>query len=171
MTLAGPGCGVDDGEIGDYRYRTDMYESPAYTAHEDPIPPVKGTVPVSGYEMPVRDSLASARLVNPVRSTTANADSARFLYETYCTPCHGLGGKGDGLVAAKFQIPPDLMTSRYRRAPDGYLYFVIRYGHLIMPAYAEAVKSRERWLIVHHLRSLQGMEQRMTTKDQDSQLP
>lgn len=146
---------TDDGEIGGYRYRSDMHEQPSFKRHEDPRPPVKNTVPIRGYEMAIKDSAAAARLVNPVRHTPANADSAKFLYKTYCTPCHGLGGKGDGLVAAKFQVPPDLTTQKYRRAPDGYLYYVIRNGHLIMPSYYEALKSRERWLVVNHLRTLQ----------------
>ncbi len=148
-------CGPDNGEVGDYRYRSDMHEQPSFKHQEDPRSPVPGTIPVEGYEMPLLDSLSAARLPNPVRPLSANADSAKFLYETYCSPCHGLGAKGDGLVAAKFQIPPDLTSQKYRRAPDGYLYYVIRNGHLIMPAYAEAVKSHERWLVVNHLRTLQ----------------
>lgn len=148
-------CGNDNGEIGGYRYRSDMHEQPSFKKQENPRPPVTGTVPVKGYELPLRDSLSAARLLNPVQQTAENADSAKFLYETYCSPCHGLGAKGDGLVAAKFQVPPDLTNGKYRRAPDGYIYFVIRNGRLIMPSYAEAVKSHERWLIVNHLRTLQ----------------
>ena len=150
------GCGNDNGQIGDYRYRSDMYEQPSYRKHEDPMTPVPGTVPVGGIELPIADSLSSARLRNLVVRTEANADSARFLYETYCSPCHGLGAKGDGLVAPKFQVPPDLTTRKYQRAPDGYIYYVIRNGRLIMPSYYEALKSRERWLVVNHLRTLQA---------------
>lgn len=148
-------CTNDNGEIGGYRYRSDMHEQPSFRKQEDPRAPVTGTVPTEGYELPVRDSLSASRLVNPVLPTTANADSAKFLYETYCSPCHGLGGKGDGPVAAKFQVPPDLTNAKYRRSPDGYIYYVIRHGRLIMPSYAEALKSHERWLVVNHLRTLQ----------------
>lgn len=149
------GCGNDNGEIGDYRYRSDMHEQPSFRKHEDPRPPVNGTVPVKGYVETVKDSAAGAKLVNPVRWTAANADSGRFLYQTYCAPCHGLGAKGDGLVAAKFQQPPDLTAPKYQKAPDGYLYYVIQHGRLIMPPYYEGVKARERWLVVNHLRTLQ----------------
>lgn len=149
------GCGNDNGEIGNYRYRSDMYEQPSFKRQEDPREPVKGTIPVNGYEAPLKDSLTAAKLVNPVRWSTANADSGKFLFETYCSPCHGLGAKGDGLVAPKFQQPPDLTTLKYKKAPDGYIYYVIRNGRLVMPAYYEAVKSHERWLVVNHLRSLQ----------------
>jgi mono/diheme cytochrome c family protein len=155
LSLAILGCGSDDGEIGNYRYRSDMHEQPSYRKHEDPRPPVRGTVPVAGLQLAIRDSAAAARLVNPVKHTAANADTAKFLYETYCTPCHGLGAKGDGPVAAKFQVPPDLTEAKYRNAPDGYIYYVIRHGRLIMPPFYEAIKSHERWLIVNHLRTLQ----------------
>jgi mono/diheme cytochrome c family protein len=154
-SLAILGCGSDDGEIGNYRYRSDMHEQPSYRKHEDPRPPVRGTVPVGGLQLAIRDSAAAARLVNPVQYTAANADTAKFLYETYCTPCHGLGAKGDGPVAAKFHVPPDLTEAKYRNAPDGYIYYVIRHGRLIMPPFYETIKSHERWLIVNHLRTLQ----------------
>ncbi|HEY5615987.1 MAG TPA: cytochrome c [Bacteroidota bacterium] len=150
-----PSCSNDNGEIGNYRYRTDMHTQPSFKKLEDPLSPVKNTVPVSGIEAPLRDSASAARLINPLTWTPENADSSKFLYETHCTPCHGLGGKGDGLVAAKFQQPPDLTTAKYQRAPDGYIYYVIRHGKLIMPSYYESVKSRERWLIVNHMRTLQ----------------
>jgi hypothetical protein len=43
----------------------------------------------------------------------------------------------------------------YKKAPDGYIYFVIRKGHNIMPSYYEHTTQRERWLIIAHLRRLQ----------------
>lgn len=148
-------CTNDNGEIGDYRYRSDMQEQPSFKHQEDPRSPVPGTVPVSGLEPVIRDSASAARWTNPVLPTAANADSGKFLFETYCSPCHGLGAKGDGPVAAKFAQPPDLTQIKYRKTPDGYYYFVIRYGRLVMPPYYEAVKAHERWLIVNYLRTLQ----------------
>jgi len=155
VVLGTASCTNDNGEIGNYRYRTDMHEQPSFKKLEDPLPPVRNTVPVRDYEMPLHDSASAVGLINPVKWIPENADSSKFLYETHCSPCHGLGAKGDGLVAAKFQQPPDLTIAKYQRAPDGYLYFVIRNGRLIMPSYYESVKARERWLIVNHLRSLQ----------------
>jgi len=150
-----PGCGNDNGEIGDYRYRTDMYDQPNFKEHEDPRPPVNGTVPTTGYEMAIKDSMTASRLIDPVQVTPLNTDTSKFLFETYCSPCHGLKAKGDGLVAAKFQKPSDLTSQKYIKAPDGYLYYVMKHGKLIMPPYYESVKSHERWLIVNHLRSIQ----------------
>ncbi len=148
-------CTNDNGEIGSYWYRPDMHVQPSFKHHRDPLPPVDGTVPTEGYETLVKDSLSATRLQNPVVPDELNADTAKFLFETYCSPCHGLGAKGDGLVAPKFQQPPDLTTATYRRTSDGYFYFVMQRGRLVMPSYAEAVKARERWLIVNHVRTLQ----------------
>jgi hypothetical protein len=136
-------------------YRTDMYSQPSFKPQEDPLPSVAGTVPMSGYEPVIKDSLQASRLKNPFVLTRASEDTGKFLFNTYCSVCHGVAAKGDGLVAPKFQSPPDLTMPLYKKTPDGYFYFVIRKGHLIMPSYYEHTTLRERWLIVAHLRRLQ----------------
>jgi hypothetical protein len=132
-----------------------MVDQPSFRHNEDPRPQPAGTVQTRGFEPPTSDSASAARMVNPFSFTRASEDTARFLFETYCFPCHGTGAKGDGPVAAKFQIPPDLTSKKYINAPDGYLSYVIRYGVRIMPPYDEQTSARERWLILSHLRSLQ----------------
>src|SRR2546425_10677065 len=60
-----------------------------------PIPPVPGTVPVSGGG--VMPSLTTAdRLVNARTLTSESINRGRFLYEAYCLVCHGESGGGDG---------------------------------------------------------------------------
>ncbi|MEW6512303.1 MAG: cytochrome c [Bacteroidota bacterium] len=154
LALACSGCTGNEPDQA-YQLRTDMYTQPSFRHNEDPRPPVEGTVRTVGYEPEIRDSLRASHLVNPFVFTRSSADTARILFETYCTPCHGIGAKGDGPVAAKFQTPPDLTTRKYLAAPDGYLYTVIRYGVRVMPPYDENTTARERWLILSHLRSLQ----------------
>ena len=39
-------------------------------------------------------------------ATPAMLDRGRQTYKTYCAPCHGEGGKGDGPGAAAFKPPP-----------------------------------------------------------------
>ena len=138
-----------------YALRTDMYTQPSYRHNEEPRPTPAGTVATGRVEAPVADSASAALLHNPFVFAPESADTAKMLFETYCSPCHGLAGKGDGLVAAKFQTPPDLTAPRYVRAPDGYLYSVARNGIRIMPPQSENTTARERWLIISHLRSLQ----------------
>ena len=79
----------------------------------------------------------------------------RSLFETYCSPCHGLGATGDGRVAQKFQTPPNLTSLKYARLADGYFFWVMSHGVRIMPPYFENTTPRERWMIVTRLRSLQ----------------
>ena len=136
-------------------YRTDMYYQPSFKPQEDPLARVPGTVPMSGYEPAIKDSLSATRLKNPFAFTRASEDTGKFLFNTYCSVCHGAAAKGDGLVAPKLQVPPDLTGSLYKKTPDGYFYFVDRKGHIIMPSYYEHTTQRERWLIVAHLRRLQ----------------
>jgi mono/diheme cytochrome c family protein len=154
MSLVGA-CKYDDGRSGDYYYRTDMHTQPSFKPQEDPLPPVAGTVPASGYHMEIADSTAANMLANPISWTPQDAELGKKLYNTHCSPCHAPGGKGDGPVAAVFQTPPDITSGKFFTVTDGYLYWVIRNGVGIMPAYYEHLKSHERWLIVNHIRSLQ----------------
>ncbi len=152
--LLAAGCtGNQPGQ--EYQLRTDMYNQPSFRHNEDPRSQPEGTVRTSGFEPEVRDSAHAAQLVNPFTFSRASADTARVLFETYCFPCHGIGAKGDGPVAKKFQSPPDLTVKIYINVPDGSIYTVIRYGVRIMPPYDENTTARERWLILSHLRSLQ----------------
>lgn len=149
------GCRHDDGRVGEYYYRTDMHDQPSYRAQESPRDPVEGTIPVTGYVMEIRDSVMANRLENPFARTPETAETGRRLYNIHCGMCHGSGGKGDGTVAPVFQTPPDITEGKFLDVTDGYLYWVIRDGAGIMPAYYEHVRSHERWLIVNHIRSLQ----------------
>lgn len=153
-TMLAPGC-TSDQPGKQYQLRTDMYTQPSYRHNEEPRPAPAGSVAATGIEPPIADSLSAARLQNPYTFVRESADTARVLFETYCFPCHGLGAKGDGPVAAKFQTPPDLTAQKYVHAADGYLYFVARDGVRIMPPQSENTTARERWLIISHLRSLQ----------------
>ncbi len=138
-----------------YELRTDMYTQPSYRHNEDPRPAPAGTVITVGFEASIADSASAALLHNPFTFPPESVDTAKVLFETYCSPCHGNSAKGDGLVAAKFQTPPDLTGQKYVHAPEGYLYSVARNGIRIMPPQSENTTLRDRWLIISHLRSLQ----------------
>ncbi len=139
----------------EYQIRTDMYEQPSFKHQEDPLAAVKGTTRYGWRGQAPADSAEAAGLKNPYAFSPAAEDTGRILFETYCSPCHGTGAKGNGPVAAKFQTPPDLHAAKYLSAPDGYFYYVISNGVRIMPPYFENTAERERWLIVAHLRNLQ----------------
>jgi hypothetical protein len=63
-----------------------------------PIPPVDGTVPVSGGELPLTRELAD-RLANPRTRTAESLNRGQWVFQTYCQVCHGERGAGDGPVS------------------------------------------------------------------------
>jgi len=74
----------------------------------------------------------------------------------YCSPCHGLQGDGNGMVALRgMKHPPSYHIDRLREAPNGYFYDVITNGFGQMYGYAAQVPPRDRWAIVAYLRALQ----------------
>src|SRR5262245_54697654 len=77
-------------------------------------------------------------------------------YDTFCSPCHGLTGNGDGMIVQRgFPAPPTFHQQRLRDAPPGYIYGVITNGFGRMYSYASRVKPDERWAIVAYIRALQ----------------
>lgn len=99
---------------------------------------------------------AGTELVNPVAATDANARGA-FVFSTYCQPCHGAGGRGDGPVAQRgFPPPPSLVTGKSTEMRDGQLFHILTYGQGNMPSYASQIAREDRWKAVSYIRWLQA---------------
>jgi mono/diheme cytochrome c family protein len=77
-------------------------------------------------------------------------------YEAFCSPCHGLDGKGNGPVVQRgFVQPPDLTRPQAQEYTDGRIFHIISAGQNIMPSYAGKLTEPERWAIVYYVRQLQ----------------
>ena len=77
-------------------------------------------------------------------------------YRVYCSPCHGLLGRGDGMVVRRGYRPPSSFhVARLRAQPAGYLFDVISHGFGAMPDYAAQIPVKDRWAIVGYVRALQ----------------
>jgi len=77
-------------------------------------------------------------------------------YNIFCSPCHGLQGDGNGMVAMRgMKHPPTYHQDRLRQEKVGYFYDVITNGFGAMQGYAEQIPVRDRWLIVAYVRTLQ----------------
>jgi mono/diheme cytochrome c family protein len=77
-------------------------------------------------------------------------------YTAFCSPCHGLQGDGNGMVALRgMKHPPSYHTDRLRESPNGYFYDVITNGFGQMYGYAAQIPPRDRWAIVAYVRALQ----------------
>src|ERR1700744_1005956 len=159
-----------------WEYAPNMYEHIAYDPDQaNPnfkdgktaqVPPA-GTIPVGfekfdypntkdGYE------LAGAQLKNPLDATAANLADGKILFEHFCSPCHGVGGQGDGLVVQHgFPPPPSYSKGQSSRGgamkdlTDGKIYHTITYGLNAMGSYASQLAPNERWKVVMDGRQVQ----------------
>ena len=118
-------------------------------------PLVEGTVYRGQLE---DDALEAAKDsdVFPLPVTQELLERGRERYNIFCSPCHGLTGDGDGMVAVRgFRHPPSYHMDRLRQAPVGYFYDAISHGFGVMPEYSTQVPPRDRWAIIAYLRALQ----------------
>jgi len=77
-------------------------------------------------------------------------------YKIFCTPCHGLQGDGNGMVALRgMKQPPTYHQDRLRNAPNGYFYDNITNGFGQMLGYSAQIPPRDRWAIIAYIRALQ----------------
>lgn len=77
-------------------------------------------------------------------------------YNIFCTPCHGIQGDGQGMVAMRgMKHPPSYHQERLRAEPNGYLYDVVTNGFGAMYGYSSQISPRDRWAIVAYVRALQ----------------
>jgi mono/diheme cytochrome c family protein len=142
------------GAVVVYRWTTSMQADVKVVPGQLMLSQPPGTVPRgTETELVVAREVYATRK-NPVPPTPESLARGRALYGTYCTPCHGLTGKGEGPVTPRFIPPPDLTGSVTQAKPDGHFSYYIGYGGAIMPAYGEALSVSERWDIVNYLRTL-----------------
>ena len=103
-------------------------------------------------------------VVNPVPwPDSADMVETERLYLVNCGICHGpkLDGNGplykggDGPYPVK---PQDLMADVVKILGDGQIMYSITYGKNLMGSYASQLDIRQRWEIVHYIRSKQGLK-------------
>ena len=130
----------------------------------------EGTVPRgllradSRYEYGL-DSLADSTYTRtfPVPVTEALLVRGQERYNIHCSACHGLGGRGDGMVHRRAEQlaqgtwtpPTDLTTATVVNREHGHIYNTIANGIRNMPAYGHQIPVSDRWAIVAYVRALQ----------------
>jgi mono/diheme cytochrome c family protein len=123
------------------------------------------TLPTHGLP-PMSLEAMTVKMKNPLQPTPENLAHGKELFSNLCAPCHGEDGRGDGPVAKAgiLQHPPkNLVTGTSKDLPDGYIYAAIRNGILLMPAYADAMSSNERWDVVMYVRQLEKTAEQKKT--------
>ena len=93
---------------------------------------------------------------SPIPVTPEMLQRGQERYNTFCSPCHGLAGDGDGMIVRRgFPHPPSYHEARLRAAPARHLFDVITNGYGIMYPYDQRVALADRWAIVAYIRALQ----------------
>jgi Cytochrome C oxidase, cbb3-type, subunit III len=118
-------------------------------------PLVENTVSRGSY---ADDALFVAKDANnfPLPVTRELLERGEGRYKIFCTPCHGLQGDGNGMVAMRgMKHPPTYHQDRLRQSPNGYFYDVITNGFGAMYGYSAQIPPRDRWAIVAYVRALQ----------------
>lgn len=154
----------------------DMDNQPKYKAQSrNPLfadrramrPPVPGTV-ARGAALD-RPDVTTGRVgddwvaANPMPVDRDLLGRGRQRYDVFCSPCHGLTGFGDGMVARRadelqegtWTPPTSFHTDLIRERPDGHLYNTIANGIRNMPGYGSQIPVEDRWAVVAYVRALQ----------------
>ncbi|EMI55604.1 quinol:electron acceptor oxidoreductase subunit ActD [Rhodopirellula sallentina] len=105
---------------------------------------------------------------NPLAIDQAVLERGQQQFNIYCSVCHGMNGRGNGLVNQRAQrilattwTPPSNLHDEtlYQDAyPDGKLFSTISNGIRKMPGYASQIRAKDRWAIVSYVRALQASQ-------------
>lgn len=163
LALATTGC---DDIVKHVPWFAAMVDRPAIETYEQqPAPPPEGTVPVEGddADIPLPAVDTASELENPLSGTEAEIARGDSLYSSFCLPCHGPEGRGQGPVVnhdgqhpGRFPFIPtlDLTAGTALDRSDAYIWGMMENGRGLMPDY-ERIPSEDRWYIVEYVRHLQ----------------
>jgi mono/diheme cytochrome c family protein len=103
----------------------------------------------------------SAAVKNPLPELSKEDSlEAGRLFNINCAVCHGAKAEANGPVAAKIGGVKSIIAAATGTAvipafSDGRIFYVMTYGQGNMGSYASQLTRKQRWMIVHYIRSLQ----------------
>ncbi len=101
---------------------------------------------------PARDQAVMSK--PPLTAALLERGAERF--GIFCSPCHGAGGDGNGMIVQRgMPRPTSYHDDRLRAADDQHFFDVISNGYGAMYSYAARVPPADRWAIVAYIRALQ----------------
>ncbi len=84
------------------------------------------------------------KMKNPVIADHASILAGKEIYETHCTSCHGINGKGAGKRSENLNTPPaDFTSDAFQKQSDGALLYKIYFGHSEMPGFKKKFPGNE----------------------------
>jgi mono/diheme cytochrome c family protein len=97
------------------------------------------------------------KIINPFAGDKKSVGAGKALYSTYCVPCHGEKGKGDGPASTSIKTKPaDHTSGKIQKQSDGAIFWKLTEGRpaLDMVSYKLVLSDNERWSIVNYIRTL-----------------
>lgn len=162
-----------------YYYNNTWGSEEDYYDFAKPKKPVPGTVPrtssanisipndihVTAYEYDDseegRTRAMNEIIDNPYEITDAAISNGKELYNLYCGICHGDKGDGNGYLVRDdggvYPVQPaTFLTDEFVAASNGRYYHSIMVGRNLMGSYIDKLNTKERWDVIHYIRSLQA---------------
>lgn len=101
--------------------------------------------------------------LNPFPISDEGLEKGKMLYDINCGICHGEEGNGLGYLVREDggvypAQPANLISDEFIAATPGRFYHSIMYGKNVMGAYKDKLSYKERWDVIHYIRSLQADE-------------
>jgi len=138
-----------------------------YTAY-----PVAGTM-ARGDELPFpyamdkpgdsANYVASKQVQSPISALTpVETKETERLYLVNCAICHGPKLDGNGPLykdgAGPFASAPRNLAGDplMINMPEGQMFYTVTYGKNMMGSYASQITSKQRWMIIHYIKSQQA---------------
>lgn len=167
---------VSRGNNTGWEYAPDMYYSKGYEPYNQGDSnvinphgmsmrePVAGSIAFgkADFQYPLPNSgegyeASATQIVAPADLTDADA-RGKYLYNIYCTPCHGANGDNDGEVFKKVStLKPAWKgyTDEYiKTLPEGKIYHTLTYGKNNMGSHASVLKPVDRWRVIKYVKQL-----------------
>jgi hypothetical protein len=92
----------------------------------------------------------------PVKLSPELLATGRTRFDTFCAPCHGRIGNGNGMVVQRgFKKPNSFHIDRIRQMPVGHFFDAMTNGFGAMADYRAQVPVADRWAIAAYVRALQ----------------
>lgn len=134
--------------------------------------PVAGTVKrgaiLGGFNLPMDKAgdtanyVASKAIANPLPPLNEkDMAEAKRLYNVNCGICHGekLDGNGPLYKGGEGPYPAKPATlvgdAKYEAMPAGQMMYSLTYGKNLMGSYASQLSSKQRWMVIHYVKSMQ----------------
>jgi hypothetical protein len=106
--------------------------------------------------------VASKQIANPLPPLNEkDMAEAKRLYNVNCGICHGekldgngplyKGGDGPYPIAPKNLVADPIVS----KMPEGQMMYSVTYGKNLMGSYASQLSTKQRWMVIHYVKSMQ----------------